>query len=212
MPNLIAYLGRKVKSKGLNLNTQINQIMLQNYFLTDDYENLQLIPTLSFNHKTPTLLYPGCGADILFPLHYIEKLVPKPEKIYFHFVDLENNLSLIKMILDDINIHFKEKNNNTLQFYWNKILINLKFTTANIFQIINTLNYDIYFERMFGIFKHQLPEYEHYVFNKLNYDGIIISDCGFQDIPLSLFPSPKELSSYKEMIIGKKFIQSKLFL
>ena len=48
------------------------------------------------------------------------------------------------------------------------------------------------------------PNYENKVFDSLNQGGVLISDSGFQKLDLERIDVPSELSSYKEMIIGKK--------
>ena len=46
--------------------------------------------------------------------------------------------------------------------------------------------------------------YEEKIFEKLNKNGLIISDSGFRHLPLNKLVAPQELSSYEEMIIALK--------
>src|SRR3989338_676557 len=121
---LISYEERAIKAKGLNKMAKPSQEKIQQYLFPDEYQNLSLLTSLPERGfpKNPVLFYPGCGADILMPLHYLEILFPSVQNITFIFNDVDNNLGLIKTILDDVGVHFREKKNN-LQFYWNSILI-----------------------------------------------------------------------------------------
>ena len=203
---LISYEEKIVKAKGLDKLAFPNEEKLQQYFFPDEYRNLSLlseIKKLTCPEKL-VLFYPGCGADILTPLKYIEILFPELRKITFIFNDVDNNLGLIKTILDEVGISFKVKK-NFLQFYWNDLLIDLKFIQSNTFQTLPQLpSFDIYFERAFRIMKDDQPEYENQIYQKLNSNGIIISDSGFQHLPLEKIEVSQELSAYREMIIGIK--------
>ena len=203
---LISYEERAVKAKGLNKLAKPDQEKIQQYLFPDEYQNLSLLlnlPKLGLPENL-ILFYPGCGADILMPLKYIESLFPRLRDITFIFNDTDNNLGLIKTILDDVGISFQQKKNN-LAFYWNNILINLRFIQGNIFQILPQIqSFDIYFERAFCIMKDEHPDYENHIYHKLNSDGILISDSGFQHLSLEKMEVSQELSAYKEMIIGIK--------
>lgn len=206
MGEIISYEERIVIAKGLNPKNQINQKKLKTYFFKEDYHSLKLLDSIKvpFQKEELTLLYPGCGADILFPLIYLEKLFPKVIRANFIFVDLEDNLGIIKSILDEIGISFEE-NNNQIQFYWKKKLINLQFLTQNIENYLNQLtSIDLYFERAFRIMKERIIEYEPKIINLLSPGGIIISDSGFESADLIKIEVPQELSAYREMIIGVK--------
>src|SRR3989344_273221 len=201
---LISYEERKVKAKGLNKSAKPKEEKIQEYLFPDEYQNFSLLldlPAFEYS-ENPTLFYPGCGADILFPLKYLEILFPRLRNITFIFNDLDNNFGLFKTILDDVGISFNEKN-NFLQFYWNGTLVNLKFMQGNIFQLLPTIpTFDIYFERAFRIMKDDHLQYEQQIYQKLKPKGILISDSGFQQFPLQKLAAPQELSSYQEMIIG----------
>ncbi len=203
---LISYEERPVKAKGLHKLAQPSQEKLKEYFFPDDYQNLSLLsalPEIQYP-ENPTLFYPGCGADILFPLKYVELLFPRLRKITFILNDLDNNFGLIKTILDDVGVSFSEKK-KTLKFYWNDILVDLEFIQGNVFEILPHLpSFDIYFERAFRIMKDYHEGYEEQIYQKLNPGGILISDSGFQHLPLERIEVSRELSSYKEMIIGVK--------
>ncbi len=109
MPNILSFFPRKIKPKGIKKNT-ISHEKIKQFLFDDDYENIQkIIPITHSFLTTPTLLYPGCGCDILTPLLFIEKLLPKLREINLLFVDQKDNLDLIKTILDDIDIAFSEK-------------------------------------------------------------------------------------------------------
>ena len=200
--NLISIEEREVLPKGLK-QTTINEDKVKSYFFDGDYELLSALSTLSIplNQDNPTLFYAGCGADIFFPLIYIEKLFKKLKSITCIFVDRENCLNLLLTQLDDVNVSFAQKK-NIITFYWKHLLVTLEFIQADVFSI-QFPSFDIYFERAFRIMKDEHPEYESKIFNALNKTGILISDSGFQFIPNQV-PVPKELSSYNEMIVGVK--------
>ena len=203
---LISYEERSVKAKGLNKLAKPNSKKIQEYLFPDELENLSLlmkIPKLQLPDN-PILFYPGSGADILMPLKYIEILFPHLQKITFIFNDLDNNFGLIKTILDEVGISFIEKK-DFLQFYWESILVDLQFIRGNVFLILHNISgFEIYFERAFRIMKDDYPEYENQIYQKLNQKGILISDSGFQHLPLEKVKISPELSAYKEMIIGVK--------
>jgi len=204
MGEMLVFNERKTIAKGLNHSALPDEKKILGYIFYKEYENLSLLKDIKLPMKdNPALFYPGCGADILFPLKYLE-IFPKLTKIDFIFNDVEDNLGLIKTILDDIGISFLEKE-QSLKFYWNNILVNLQFIIGNVFAM-DLPEFDIYFERAFRIMKSYHPKYEIDLFNKLNDQGVLISDSGFENIFKSfnsLKVSP-ELSTYKEMIIGIK--------
>lgn len=203
---LISYEERPVRAKGLNKFAKPDQEKIQEYLFPDEYQNLSLLRDV---HKieypeNPVLFYPGCGADILMPLKYVEILFPKLKNITFIFNDLDNNLPIIKTILEEVGISFQERK-NVLQFYWNNLLVDLKFLQGNVFQLFPEMPvFDIYFERAFRIMKDDHEKYEEKIYQKLKSKGILISDSGFQQLPLEKVNVSQELSSYKEMIIGIK--------
>ncbi len=204
---VISFEEKAVTAKGLNNLAKPSEERVKEYLFPDEYQNLSLlteIPRMEYP-ENPILFYPGCGADILLPLKYVEILFPRLRNITFIFNDIDNNLGIIKTILDEVGISFKEKKKNLLQFYWNGILVHLKFIQGNVFQIITDLPpFDIYFERAFRIMKDEHPEYENQIYQKLNSNGVLISDSGFQHLPLEKADVSQELSAYKEMIIGIK--------
>jgi hypothetical protein len=206
---VISYEERPVQAKGLNKLAKPKEEKIQEYLFPDEYQNLILladIPRMKYPEH-PLLFYPGCGADILMPLKYSEILFPRLRHITFLFNDVDHNLGLIKTILDDVGVTFKEKK-NFLQFYWNGILVDLRFIQGNIFQNLHQVPaFDIYFERAFRIMKDDHPSYEEQIYLKLKPNGILISDSGFQQLPLEKVDVSQQLSSYKEMIIGVKRIK-----
>ncbi len=209
MSNLVTFTEKQVTPKGLDPNNKIDENKLRKYFLEDDYDNLEILENVTkpiFPTEKPTLFYPGCGSDILTPLIYLEKLFPNTKEANLIFVDEIDFKGIIKTILDDIGVTFSEgikKNKNKIKFYWKNTLINLEFTEENIFDL-NLPNFDVYFEKAFRIMKDRNLGYEKNIINKLNKNGIIISDSGFQNTQLKKLSVPRELSAYKEMIIGIK--------
>ncbi|MFH1275484.1 MAG: hypothetical protein ABIH82_00065 [Candidatus Woesearchaeota archaeon] len=203
MTNLVVYNERIVDFKGLCKDYQINEEMLKEYFFDGDKEKLNLLNfTLNLNVDKPTLFYPGCGVDILYPLFFLEKVFPKLSEIKLIFNDIDNNLGIIKTILDDIGVSFSG-NETELKFYWKNILIDLEFLRGNVFSM-NLPHFDLYFERAFRIMKDQDLRYEFRIYERLNQKGILISDSGFERFELEKLKVPLELSSYGEMVIGKK--------
>lgn len=203
---LISYEERPVKARGLDKTSKPNEKKLQEYFFPDDYAHLSLLlnlPRLEYP-ENPVLFYPGCGADILFPLKYLELLFSRLRKATFILNDIDNNFGVIKTVLDDVGISFAEKQNK-LSFYWNGILVDANFVKGDIFQLLPQMPaFNIYFERAFRIMKDHQPGYEEKIYQKLKPQGIIISDSGFQHVPLERIKVSQELSAYKEMIIGIK--------
>ena len=209
MSNLIVLEEKDISAKGVNQNNIINEEKLKNHFFSEDYDNLKLIeriPKLNLNENKPVLIYPGCGADVFFPLIYMQEIFPDKREFKFIFIDLENYLGLIKTILDDVGVSFEEsKKENKINFYWEKIKIELEFVNEDISKVIEKLpNYDLYFERAFRIMKERILDYEKRILQKLNSKGIIISDSGFEEVKLNRIEVSSKLSSYGEMVIGIK--------
>ena len=191
---------------GLNKEKLPDRTKLKEYFFDDEFEALQHIPptVLALTSQNPILLYPGCGTDVLTPLLFVERLFPELMQITLLFMDISNNLNLIKTILHEVNISFAQRG-NTVQFYWQALLVTLEFREENIFSHIHTIgSYDIYFEKCFRIMKDQAVGYEREVYDRLSEEGILISDSGFEGLPLERYDFPQELSMYGEMIVGKK--------
>jgi len=206
MANLIVLEEKEVKAKGLDRNNQINEEKLKEYFFEEDYLSLGLLkklPTFDLNQKGNILFYPGCGADIFNPLHYLE-LFPEIKEIKFIFVDENDSLNMIKTELDDVGISFEEKKNN-LYFYWKDHLVHLEFIKEDIKKAFPKIPpYHIYFEKAFRIMREHIPNYEQSILDKLLPNGVLISDSGFENKDLEYVSVPAELSAYGEMVIGKK--------
>ena len=207
MGEIISYEERTVITKGLNQKNKINLIKLKSYFFKEDYQNLKLLNPIRipFEKKELTLLYPGCGADILFPLIYLERLFPKVTQADLIFVDREDNLGIIKTILDEIGICFEENNFNRISFYWKRKLIHLRFITNNIKTYLpHSKPIDLYFERAFRIMREKISGYENRIINLLSPGGILISNAGFESADLIKIGVPLELRVYREKIVGVK--------
>lgn len=210
MGELIVYSGHKVVAKGLDFRAKPQLKKIKKYLFKDEYVNLRLLKKAAStlnrtvrNEAKPLLLYPGCGTDIILPVLYLERLFPKMKEVDLLFVDVSNCFELIRGVLDDVGISFAESKENKITFYWNDLLINLEFKEGNIFQLLPNLpEFGIYFERAFRIMKDS--NYESLIFQKLKPEGVIISDSGFQHLPLRRLPVSPDLSAYKEMIIGVK--------
>ncbi|MEK6969365.1 MAG: hypothetical protein AABW48_02975 [Nanoarchaeota archaeon] len=210
MGELIVFEDRMVKARGLDKSQKPDENKVKTYFFCEDYDHLSKalsLPKVSVGQavnptETLTLFYPGCGADILFPLKYVEQLFPNITEINFIFNDLDDNLNLIKTVLDEVGISFAEEDHK-INFYWKDMLINLDFQSGNVFEM-ELPQFDIYFEKAFRIMKGYHPEYENKIFTKLNLGGILISDSGFQEFPLKKLKVSPKLSTYGEMIIGVK--------
>ncbi len=197
MPNFLSFFPKNVEAKGLQ-KVPISRDKLQNFMFDDDFDNLHLIEKINLdNFEQPTLFYPACGSDIIFPLLYLERINCRKAKMIL--VDQDNNLPIIKTILDELGVSFTKN----LNFYWNDLLVELQFIVADVFNMALP-QFDIYFERQFRIMKDYHPDYENKIFQKLKQNGIIISDSGFDNFPLQNISVDKGLSSYSEMIIGKK--------
>ena len=199
---------QKVFYGSFAVNNKINEDKLKSYIFKEDYNNLNLLNNIKIplGKEEISLLYPGCGVDVLFPLIYLEKLFPQIKTANLTFVDSENVFGLIKTVLDDIGISFAEnKSNNIVSFHWKNTLINLNFVLNKIeSHLPNQEPIDIYFEKAFRIMRDNIPNYENNILNKIKPNGILISDSGFTEQNLKTIEVPKILSSYQEMIIGIK--------
>ena len=111
-------------------------------------------------------------------------------------------MPIIRTILDDVGLSFAEKG-KAIQFYWKDTLVDVELLQGDVFQLGLPL-FNVYFERAFRIIKDPYPWYEQKVYHHLELGGIVISDSGFQGVPLEKVAVPQELSSYGEMIIGIK--------
>jgi hypothetical protein len=201
---IIALRERDVKARGLSKEL-INPEKVRKLFFEEDYLNLNLLNGLKKIDckESPILLYPGCGSDVLFPLHYMEKLFNIKE-VSFLFVDSVDNFGLIKTVLDEAGISFAEEGKK-LHFYWGDLLVLLQFQQGDIFTLLPNLpRFNIYFEKAFRIMKSEDHFYEERIFHKLINKGVVISDSGFRQFNLRKLEVSSELSSYGEMIIGVK--------
>ena len=206
MPNFITLTSKNITPKGLKLNTLLDKEKIESYFFSTDFTILEKLNNLKvpLEVQNPTLLYPGCGTDILTPLLYIEKLFVHTKKWNFIFVDTSNTFCILKTILDDVGVFFEETNKTEIRFYWKDILVTLQFFEQDIFFFIDLYDFDIYFERAFRIMKEQVLDYEYLVYAQLRNRGVIISDSGFTRQKLERIAVPLSLSSYGEMLIGVK--------
>ena len=209
MDEPIFFMARDFKAKGHERGSKPNTEKIKSMMYEEDYANLESFrPSFSLPIVTnPTLFYPGSGCDILTPLLYIEKLFATTKESTFVFIDTEPFLALIKTILDDVEIPFTNTKEGII-FYWKDQKITLHFQTKDVFSALATLEpFDIYFEKAFRIMKEEcmnIEEYEYIILKKLNPKGVLISDSGFQNQQLKYYPIPRELSSYKEMVLGRK--------
>lgn len=204
MENFIIYQEKEIKPKGAKKRTFPDERKMKEYLFEDEFSALTALMAVPFSKNSASFLYPGCGADVLFPLLYMERLFPQLQEAEFTLVDIQNNQKLIETVLDDIGIPFSRKNNR-LQFYWKDTLVNISFVIGNIFEMVDSLPpFDIYFERAFRIMKDGHTDYEQKIVEKLNQGGVLISDSGFQNINLHKMVVPKELSKYGEMVVGRK--------
>ena len=225
MGEVLLFQERKVTAKGLRKSPlceiSLHEDKLRDFFFTSDYEKLNRLNPIqiSLHSKKPILFYPGCGVDVLSPLLFMEKAFPELKQCIFVFADKEEMLGIIKTVLDEVGVSFKQnffdRKKKKIFFYWRERLIELQFIKENVFTFISQLpEYHIYFEKAFRIFKGEDVAYERRVFEKLAPGGVLVSDSGFQWIPssdLQRITVPKELSSYGEMVAGVKKIKEKLF-
>ncbi|MBI2573448.1 hypothetical protein HYV86_06300 [Candidatus Woesearchaeota archaeon] len=210
MDEPIFFIARDFKPKGHQQGSQPDIQKVKSMIYEEDYTTIDsFIPSSQIQLSTdqPTLFYPGSGCDILMPLFYIERLLPSISEFTFIFIDIEHFLPLIKTILDDINIPFTNTQEGII-FYWKNQKITLHYQAKDVFSSLTDLKpFDIYFEKAFRIIKEEstnVEEYEYSIIQKLNPNGIIISDSGFQNQELEYIKIPKELSSYSEMVLAQK--------
>ena len=205
MGELITISERNVKPKGAKKGSIPHQEELKRFFFREELRRLELLKAVTpFPNDRIQILYPGCGSDILTILLYLESLFPQAQEAHCLFIDVYNNVGLIKTILDEIGIPFSAHKNN-LEFYWGNLRVELEFKTGNIFKLLPSLDaVDVYFERAFRIMKDDHKDYEQMVMKKLISGGVLISDSGFQNTSLRKIDVPRELSAYGEMMVGIK--------
>lgn len=209
MNEVIALVPRIVVGKGLQRN-HYDEGKIRPFFFQEEWEKLPLLKQLpQFPEKEISLLYPGSGADIFWPLYYLEHLFPQLEKAHLLFIDLYDVSDMIKTVLDDVGISFEEKEQKEpgrmITFYWKEILVTITFQEGNIFELMSSLPaFNIYFEKAFRIMKEGQGDYEEKIMWKLLPGGLIVSDSGFEKVQLQLFTVPPELSAYGEMVVGGK--------
>ncbi len=213
MPNFISFIAKRTNPTKPKKDYKINTKKLHEYLYDEEIKLLKSIsklPAQIIPNENPIFFYPGCGADILFPLHYLHSLFPQIQNSTFIFNDIDNNLNMLKTILHEIEIPFSQ-NSNKLQFYWEKTLITLQFHRFNVFKEIDKIpEFDIYFERAFRIMKDPHYHYESIIQTKLKPNGFLISDSGFYNTKLKKIKAPLKLSAYNEMIIAKKVTESSI--
>ncbi|OGY49107.1 MAG: hypothetical protein A3D39_01650 [Candidatus Buchananbacteria bacterium RIFCSPHIGHO2_02_FULL_39_17] len=206
MPNLIIFEEKEVPALGLNREKKPDIEKMKEYFFDDELEMLQGLQTIehTFSATEVSLLYPGCGTDILTPLLYLERIMPRIERVKLHFVDTSGSFAMFKTILYEVGISFAECEGG-IQFHWQHILVTLYFHQQNIARFLhNCPEYHIYFEKCFRIMKDRMPEYEQVVFDRLATSGLVISDSGFLDVGLEKIEVDLKLSAYGEMMVGRK--------
>ncbi len=209
MNNLISLIPRTVVAQGLRKNNY-DEEKIKDFFFQEEWEKLPLLKQLpQFPNTKISLLYPGSGADIFWPLYYLEHLFPQLEKAHLLFIDLYDISDMIKTVLDDVGMSFEEKEQNkgrkTIAFYWKDILVTVAVQRGNIFELLPILpQFNLYFEKAFRIMKEGQNDYEEKILQKLLPGGLIVSDSGFENMPLQLFSVPNELSAYGEMVVGRK--------
>lgn len=206
---------RKVSARGA-FPTSPEMSRIRPFFFAEEWQLLQQL-TISFPLSPffsvpipsvpipppPVLFYPGCGIDLFRPVLYLEKCFPQIKKAYFIFADIDPVIQLLKVVLDEGGISFAEKEETTLIFFWKQMEITMAVQQADVFTMALP-EMDIYFERAFRIMKEEHPDFEKKVLEKVNHGGIILSDSGFQDAFLQRISLPPGLSSYGEMVVGRK--------
>ncbi len=216
MPNLIILEEKEVEACGLDVSKLPNRELMKNYFFEGELEMLQKLSAIThtFEAGEVMLLYPGCGADILTPLLYLEKLSPRVERVRMVCVDITDSFNLMKTILHEVGVSFaevergegrEEKIVEGIEFYWKGILVKLDFYSQSIARFLHEFaSFDIYFEKCFRIMKDRIPEYETVIYDKLAVNGLVISDSGFTQVGLEKIEVDSRLSAYGEMVMGRK--------
>ncbi len=204
MGEFVTFMEEDVKPQGLNKKARPQKERIKECIFSEDYCNLVLLEKIAplKIKENPLLFYPGCGADVLFPLLYLERLFPKLKEVQMHFVDIHHSLNLLKTVLHHVGVSFAQEN-ETIRFYWKELFVSLRFQQADVFQNLPE-NFDIYFEKAFGIMKQDAQDYETKIFERLSKNGVLISDSGFKHVPLKRIKISPELSSYRDMVLGIK--------
>lgn len=215
MPNLIIFEEKEVPALGLNREKIPDIEKMKEFFFDEEFEVLQQLPSIEhiFSTNKVSLLYPGCGTDILTPLLYLEKITPQIEHVTLHFVDISDSLAMLKTILHQVGVSFAQVEEidaesgggRGIQFHWQHMLVTLYFHVQNIARFLHEApNFHIYFEKCFRIMKDRMPEYEAVIYEKLAMNGLLISDSGFEERGLEKIKVDSRLSAYNEMMVGRK--------
>ena len=97
MGNLVVYTQRDVKPRGLTKSHLLRKEMVEEYLFLEDLKRLIMLSNhnLALPHQDIRVFYPGCGADILYPLFFLEKLFPSAATIKLLFNDVDQTMPIV---------------------------------------------------------------------------------------------------------------------
>ena len=151
--------------------------------------------SININKNKITLFYPGCGNDILRPLLLINSL----SNFKKANIILSDNLLSPSIIAETISaltgIKKLKEFTDSQRFRFKDKEINIIYQEGDSLFDQNLLNFDIYFERAFQLFRKDSFDFIPRIINNLNKGGLFISDfIDFKDKNLEELNIPKELS------------------
>ena len=159
----------------------------------------------------------GAGGDIINPMLFADALVEAKE-IVFLFYDPRFYYQFIIGELEDIIDNFKYKlklNGNTaiIKFKLNNTKMSIVYSGRNAFDGMPPeikQGFDVYYERAFRLFRDDQNLYMAFVFEKMNKDGLVVTDWGFNKLITEkgnlqkIEGIPKEFGIYHNLTIYKK--------
>jgi len=164
--------------------------------------------SISLKKDEITLFYPGCGNDIIRPLFLLYSLSDfKKANII-----LSDNLLSPSIIADTVSDltgikKFKQSADSHI-FRFKDKEIRIIYKEGDSLSDKDLLNFDIFFERAFQLFRKDSIEFIPKIINKLNKGGLFISDfVDFKNKDLKELKFPKEISKigfYKNFGILRK--------
>lgn len=181
----------------------------------------KIFETEKFGKEHIVLFYPGCGADIINPLLFLDVLVDwrKVKTIGLIYMDVNDvapcfiSSMLNKIITSKNRLEYISDDKARIRFMFKNSRATLTYFLADVLKRPPQISFDIYFERAFEIFRAEEGWFIHYVLEHVNDGGLLISDCGFcrQDlfkkngfVELGPEKLPSELGLYKQLKIYKK--------
>jgi len=206
----------------------LNLEEIKKYLYPEEFNSylslMKIFENNKYSKSNITLFYPGCGADVVNPLLFLDILLDwkNTRAITLIYADTSSIAPMfIGETVDKITgvknvVKFISEDEAHISFTINNCRITLVYILADVLQKLPQIldkGFDIYFERAFEIFRADEAMFIRYVLEHVNKNGLLISDCGFcrQDMlkkygfvdfgPKKL---PSELGLYNTLKIYKK--------